>query len=257
LASPYLWGPDAGTQRAWTSDQFREVLKRETQARLGQALNITTYWDITIGISRRFMRVSSAFTSDIHDKKEQGSAAALDADQEAGMDVEQWMAHIVDLQAAHSSHVARMVYARQIMEQAGTTGHWRAMFWQSSVEWHEFLGFPRDDGHSHGHHPAAGEAAGTPSGSQAVRGRVRPPGSTPSGSPAVRVRVNQADGPPSGSQPVGVTSPADVRVRVHPAPVLGKRKRAPWQAEADEHQMERRQQLQAMDMTAAMWQMTG
>jgi hypothetical protein len=34
LASLYLWGPDPGTQRAWTSDRFREVLKRETQARL-------------------------------------------------------------------------------------------------------------------------------------------------------------------------------------------------------------------------------
>ncbi|CEN60839.1 Putative Superfamily II DNA helicase [Aspergillus calidoustus] len=38
---------------------------------------------------------------------------------------------------------------------------------------------------------------------------------------------------------------------------LGKRKRAPWQAEAKEHQWERQQQLQAMDMTTAMQQMTG
>jgi hypothetical protein len=38
---------------------------------------------------------------------------------------------------------------------------------------------------------------------------------------------------------------------------LGKRKRAPWQAEAEEHQWERRQQLQAMDMTMVMQQMTG
>jgi hypothetical protein len=69
LASPYLWGPDAGTQRAWTPDRFREVLKRETQARLGQALNIPAYRDIAIGISRRFMRAGSAFTSDVHDEK--------------------------------------------------------------------------------------------------------------------------------------------------------------------------------------------
>jgi hypothetical protein len=79
LASPYLWGADPGTQRAWTSDRFREVLKRETQARLGQALNIPAYRDIAIGISRRFMRASSAFTSDVHDEKEH-VAMALDAD---------------------------------------------------------------------------------------------------------------------------------------------------------------------------------
>jgi hypothetical protein len=38
------------------------------------------------------------------------------------------MGHIADLQAAYSSHVASMVYARQITEQAGMTGHQRAMF---------------------------------------------------------------------------------------------------------------------------------
>jgi hypothetical protein len=69
-------------------DRFREVLKQETQARLGQVLNITAYQDIAIRISQRFMRASSAFTSNIYDKKEQGSTAALDADQEAGMDAE-------------------------------------------------------------------------------------------------------------------------------------------------------------------------
>jgi hypothetical protein len=31
------------------------------------------------------------------------------------------------------------------MEQAGTTSHRRAMFRQSSVEWHEFLGFSQEE----------------------------------------------------------------------------------------------------------------
>jgi hypothetical protein len=66
------------------------VLKRETQAWLGQVLNIPAYRDITIRISRRFMRVASTFTSDVHDEKgeQQAVAAALDADHEEGMDVE-------------------------------------------------------------------------------------------------------------------------------------------------------------------------
>jgi hypothetical protein len=104
------------------------VLKRETQARLGQALNIPAYRDIAIGISQRFMRGASAFRSDAHDEKEQPAAVEFNADHEEGMDAEQWIAHIADLQAAHSLHVAGMVYARQIMEQAGTTSHQRAMF---------------------------------------------------------------------------------------------------------------------------------
>ncbi|GFG21961.1 hypothetical protein IFM5058_11151, partial [Aspergillus udagawae] len=43
--------------------------------------------------------------------------------------------------AAHSSHVAGMVYAWGIQEQAGSTAHWREMFWLSSTNWHQFLGF--------------------------------------------------------------------------------------------------------------------
>jgi hypothetical protein len=230
LASPYLWGPDAGTQRAWTSDRFREVLKRETQARLGQALNIPAYRDIAIGISRRFMRGASAFTSDAHahDEKEQPAAAEFDADHEEGMDAEQWMAHIADLQAAHSSHVAGMVYARQITEQAGTTSHRRAMFRQSSVEWHEFLGFSQDDEGGSGQPHPAGNGARAPSGSQAVVVRVnqgqgqgqdnssrdgqpQPAGNgarAPSGSQAVVVRVNASQGQGQddssrGGQPTG------------------------------------------------------
>ncbi|KAH2060218.1 hypothetical protein KXW21_003919, partial [Aspergillus fumigatus] len=57
------------------------------------------------------------------------------------MDDEQWLGHIADLQAAHSSHVAGMVYGRGLMEQAGTTAHWQAMFRASSTDWHCFLGF--------------------------------------------------------------------------------------------------------------------
>ncbi|KAA8651125.1 uncharacterized protein ATNIH1004_000003 [Aspergillus tanneri] len=49
--SPSIWGPDPGTQRAWTSERFREVLKRETKMRLHYAVNIQAYREIAIGIS--------------------------------------------------------------------------------------------------------------------------------------------------------------------------------------------------------------
>jgi hypothetical protein len=52
------------------------------------------------------------------------------------MDIEQWMGHIADLQAAHSSHVAGMVYGRGIQEQAGTMAHQQEMFRLSSTDWH-------------------------------------------------------------------------------------------------------------------------
>ncbi|BCR87440.1 uncharacterized protein ACHE_40003A [Aspergillus chevalieri] len=324
--SPYLWGPDPGMQRPWTPERFREVLKRETQARLGQALNIPAYRDIAIGISRRFLRASSTFTSDRQDETEQ--AAALDADCEDGMDADQWMAHMTDLQAGHSSHVAGMVYGRQLMEQAGTTSHRRAMFRQSSVDWHQFLGFGCGTGvpgDVHADIDAGGLRAGLvdegscPSrrpGQEQVRARlvddpgqewvraclvddpgqewvraclVNDPGqervrarlvSDPS-QEGVRARLVDEGNRPihhpgqervrarlvdEGSCPIHhpgqervraclVNDPGQERVRARP--VLGKRKRAPWQVEAEEHHMERRHQLQTMDMAAALQQMTG
>jgi hypothetical protein len=62
MRQAYLWGPDPGTGRDWSSDRLREVLKRETTIGLnGQAIYLNAYRDIAIGISRRFMRPSSVF----------------------------------------------------------------------------------------------------------------------------------------------------------------------------------------------------
>ena len=131
--SPYIWGPDPGTQRAWTSDRLREALKRETKMQLHYPIGIQAYRDIAIGISRRWMRPSSQFASDVREERE-AAQAALDADAEEHMDEAQWLGYIADLQAAHSSHVAGMVYGRGIIEQAGTTAHRQRMFRLSSTD---------------------------------------------------------------------------------------------------------------------------
>ena len=136
-----LWGPDPGTRRAWSSDRFREVFKRETQGRLiDKPVHPAAYRDIAIGISRRFLRASSQFPQSA-DERHQREPTITDPDNEAAMDDEQWLGHIADLQAAHSSHVAGMIYSRGLMEQAGTTAHRQAMFRASSTDWHRFLGF--------------------------------------------------------------------------------------------------------------------
>lgn len=137
-----LWGPDPGTRRTWSSDRFREVFKRETQSRLTKKKPVhpAADRDIAIGISRRFLRASSQFPQSA-DERHPREPAITDPDNEAAMDDEQWPGHIADLQAAHSSHVAGMVYGRGLMEQAGTTAHRQAMFRASSTDWHRFLGF--------------------------------------------------------------------------------------------------------------------
>jgi GH25 family lysozyme M1 (1,4-beta-N-acetylmuramidase) len=99
---------------------------------LKNAIHIAAYRDIAIAISRRFLRPSAAFPHNI--QQADPAPAEADADTEEGMDIEQWMGHIADLQAAHSSHVAGMVYGRGIQEQASTTAHRREMFRLSSTD---------------------------------------------------------------------------------------------------------------------------
>ena len=186
----YLWGADPGTGRQWMSDRFRRVLQRETQTRLSRkGLGILAYRDIAVGISRRFLRPGSQFVHNQQDERER-EVAGVDADDEDHMDPAQWVSHIADLQATHSSHLAGLIYGRQVMEAAGTTAHRQAMFRLSSEDWHRFLGF------------ASAQAAELPT-------------------------------------------------------ALGKRKRAPWEEAAGEHQVWRLHRLNQADMTQAARQMTG
>ncbi|EDN04941.1 conserved hypothetical protein [Histoplasma mississippiense (nom. inval.)] len=187
----YMWGGDPDG-RAWTSERFREVLKRETRIGLhGQGLNLAAYRNIAIAISRQFMRPSSAFKNNSQQEEEE-QVAGSNGDEDEPMDPEEWLGRITDMQAAHTSHVAGMVYARGITEQAGTTHRRREMFRLSSTDWHRFLGF---------------ESATT---EKTTRDAV-----------------------------------------------LGKRKRAPWETEAEEGRMERRFQLQQTDMEAELQRMMG
>jgi hypothetical protein len=136
--SPYLWGPDVGTGREWSSKRLREVLKCESKTSISAQypLNIANYCDIAIGISRRFLRPSSAFPNNVLAEQEQ-EKAALEADE----DLEE-MGNIADEQAGHSPHVVAMVYGHESSELAGSTTTRRLCFRASSTDWHRFLGFP-------------------------------------------------------------------------------------------------------------------
>lgn len=118
------------------------MLKRNTSISLhGASLNISAYRNIVIGISRRFLRQSSVFPQNRH---HDGTAEGLVdyTDDRGQIDPEHFIGHIAGLLAARSSHVASMIYRREVTEQAGTTGHRREMFRLSSTDWHRLLGFP-------------------------------------------------------------------------------------------------------------------
>ncbi|KAL1640735.1 hypothetical protein SLS61_010230 [Didymella pomorum] len=125
--SSHMWPADP-SGRKWTSDRFREILKRESRVGLKQELTIAAYREIAIGISRRFLRPSSAFRAEEGEEHEEWNE-------------ENMLATIQDEQAGHSAHVAGMVYARGIMELAGVTADRRQLFRNSSTDWHRLLGF--------------------------------------------------------------------------------------------------------------------
>ena len=125
--SSHLWPPDP-SGRKWTSDRLREALKRESRVGLGQELTIAGYREIAIGISRRFLRGSTAFRAEEDDENQE-------------WDEENFVSAIADEQAGHTAHIAGMIYARGIMEQAGAVADKRQQFRISSTDWHRFLGF--------------------------------------------------------------------------------------------------------------------
>lgn len=134
-----LWGPDPDTQRDWTSERLSRCLRRESAIGLrGQSLNLPAYRNIAIGISRRFLRSSAAFR---HNSYEGRDGDWSYEELEDLQDSDDFAGHIADLQAAHSSHVAGMIYGREVTEHAGTTLHQREHFRLSSTDWHRFLGF--------------------------------------------------------------------------------------------------------------------
>ena len=63
VMSSHMWPADPGGHK-WTSDRFREVLKRESRIGLGQELTIAAYREVAIAISRRFLRAASAFNAE-------------------------------------------------------------------------------------------------------------------------------------------------------------------------------------------------
>jgi hypothetical protein len=125
--SSHMWPADPNG-RKWTSERFRDALKRESRIGLGQELTIASYREIAIGISRRFLRRSTAFAADEGDESE-------------GWNEENRESLIADEQAGHTAHIAGMIYARGIMEQAGVVAEKRQQFRASGMEWHRFLGF--------------------------------------------------------------------------------------------------------------------
>ncbi|KAJ6117766.1 hypothetical protein N7512_007491 [Penicillium capsulatum] len=113
----YIWSPDPDRETEWTGHRLREVLKRETGLGLqGQRLHLQSYRDIAIAISRRYLRRSSQFRANAEDNQP-SEGDTFDVDDEAAMDPDESTGFVADLQAGHSSHIAGMIYGRQMLRE--------------------------------------------------------------------------------------------------------------------------------------------
>ena len=144
--SPFVWPADP-SGKEWTSGRMSKCMQNASQSGMGVKMGIQAWRDIAIGISRKFLRSTHAFR--------------WDEDDEDGDFHEDEAYQIQDEQAAHTSHVAGMVYARGIMELSGVVASKRQRFREASTEWHQFLGFdptPVQTGHKRGAAPFESEA---------------------------------------------------------------------------------------------------
>ena len=124
--SAFMWPADPNGKK-FTSQRLRTILQRESRIGMSVQLNIQSYREVAIGISRKYMRQGLSFEPDTKEKESEMAEKEED--------------DIADLQAGHGSHVAGMIYARDIMEVRGEIASKRQRFRESSQEWHRFIGF--------------------------------------------------------------------------------------------------------------------
>jgi hypothetical protein len=128
-SSPVADEAEIGTPlQAWTSERLRKIIQKASFRWMGVKLNISAWRQIAIAISRRYCR-ENPFQSE--DPSQEG-----DASDEESIDDNPW-----DLQTGHSTHIAGMIYARELMEGSNVVIGRREKFRHVSQEWHKFLQF--------------------------------------------------------------------------------------------------------------------
>ncbi|KAL8740051.1 MAG: hypothetical protein Q9190_007204 [Brigantiaea leucoxantha] len=131
MISSHMW-PEEASGEPWTSDKMSKMLKREFILATGHGITISSYREIAIAISRRYLRGNEAFKQD--ENSNDKNNGKNDDDDDNGDD------DIMDLHAGHGSHVADMIYGRLITEQRGVLASKRERFRQLSIAWHRSKG---------------------------------------------------------------------------------------------------------------------
>jgi hypothetical protein len=113
--------------KEWTSTRMREIMKNQSYRLMGIKINISTWRQLAIAISRKYCQENPF---------EEGTAEE-EGEEDAHIEDNPW-----DLQTGHSSHIGGMIYARLLEEGDSSVASQRAKFHAISQQWHRFLGFP-------------------------------------------------------------------------------------------------------------------
>ncbi|KAG6148290.1 hypothetical protein E4U37_007506 [Claviceps purpurea] len=114
-------------EKKWTSDRVRRIMQQHSERLLGCKLNVSIWRHVAISIFNRYL--GSKYLRHF----EQDGAEFEDED---GIDDE-----ASDLQAGHGTHVAGMIYARELQQGLGGTAMARERFREVSTKWHGFFDF--------------------------------------------------------------------------------------------------------------------
>jgi superfamily II DNA helicase RecQ len=114
----------------WSSDRVRRIIQQHSERLLGWKLSTSSWRQIAIAISNRYLGTK-------HDPSYDGE----NGEDEDGIDD---VSDARDLQATHTSHVAGMIYAREMQQELGGTAIMREKFREVSREWHQFFDFGQE-----------------------------------------------------------------------------------------------------------------
>ncbi|KAK7433632.1 hypothetical protein CaCOL14_013366 [Colletotrichum acutatum] len=121
-------------ERTWTTDRARRIMQRSSTRLLGCQINVSTWRHIAIGIANRYLNESFGRPGGDDDG---GPGPGEGTDE---LEDSPW-----DLQAGHSTRLAGMIYARELMQFGSGLAARQQQFRRISRQWHRFLGFGAED----------------------------------------------------------------------------------------------------------------
>jgi len=120
---------DNGGEQGWTSERMRKITQRASMRWIGVKINISAWRNIAIAISRRFCREAPFVIDETQPDEMDDNSPEGDDDSPH------------DLQSGHTTHIAGMIYARELVENRDAVVGRRGKFREVSKGWHKFLNF--------------------------------------------------------------------------------------------------------------------